>query len=142
MPPPAPTPLSANNTYFSSRHPRKLMTLRPNTWFAVETFVEFILVSYLIWALFYFIYLWICGAVWMVKGLKNMIGRRRGGTKWSEERRSENMKDKVPDTTGEQSGSAYNEMEERNVEDDLDKKSWRDAVTYGDDTGRERRMTV
>lgn len=73
MPPPLPIPVSATPAPFSAAHPIKLMTLRPNTWFALETFVEFIVVSYFVWALFYFLYLCVCGVVWIAKVIRDLI---------------------------------------------------------------------
>jgi hypothetical protein len=141
MPPPALTPLSAS-THFSLHSPIKLMTLRPNTWFALETLVEFVVVSYLIWALFYLIYLWVCGAVWTAKGLRDLVGRRKGGEKWRDERQLETTGRKVAGENEGQSGPAYKEKDKGTVEDASNEKSPIVIGTHEDDTRRGRRMTV
>ncbi|KAF2445689.1 hypothetical protein P171DRAFT_271157 [Karstenula rhodostoma CBS 690.94] len=141
MPPSAPTPISASSTHFSLHHPIKLMTLRPNAWLALETLIEFVVVSYLIWALFYLIYLWMCGAVWTVKGLRDLVGRRKGGNKWRGERRMEKTKDKVTGTNQEHSTPRFQEICVNGVKD-KDKKTSKDTGTHGDNTGRGRRKTL
>ena len=138
MPPAAPTALSTSSTHFSLHHPIKLMTLRPNTWFALETLIEFVVVSYLTWALFYLVYLWVCGALWMVKGLRYIFEGRRRGKKWWEERRLEKSKETAEDTNQRPATCADEEMDGKSVEGGLDKKRAKDT----DNTGRERSMTV
>ncbi|KAF1979457.1 hypothetical protein BU23DRAFT_97908 [Bimuria novae-zelandiae CBS 107.79] len=76
---PPSTPLSADPTHFSASHPLNLTTLRPNTWFAPETLIEFVVVSYLIWWLFYFLYLCVCAAVWIGKVVRDYVRRRKDG---------------------------------------------------------------
>lgn len=136
MPPSAPTPISASSTHFSLHHPVERRTLRPKTWLALETLIEFVVVSYLIWALFYLIYLWTCGAVWTAKRLRDLVGRRSGGKKWREERRAEKMKEEATEANEEHSALSFQEKNESRVHDDEENKPPKDTGTHGDNTGR------
>jgi hypothetical protein len=118
------------------------MTLRPNTWFALEMLIEFVVISYLIWALFCLIYLWVCGAVWTVKEFRDLVKRRKGGEKWRDGWRVEKMGEQVAEANEGQSGPAFREMGERTIEGEPNEKSPKAIGTHGDDTRRGRRMTV
>ncbi|KAK7184561.1 hypothetical protein DPSP01_009035 [Paraphaeosphaeria sporulosa] len=142
MPPPAPTPMSANTTHFSLHHPSKLVNLRPNTWLALETLIEFIVLSYLTWALFYLIYLWICGAVWSVKGLRELTGRRKRGKEGKEQRRIEEITEEVTETNEGHYAPTVQQTEDNGVEDNNIRETPNDAGTHEHTTGRRRRMTL
>ncbi len=69
--------------------------MQPSSWYALETFLEFVITGYCLWAAFYFIYITVCCAVWVVRKGKTMVpcGRAKRGMGWKkggegEERRS------------------------------------------------------
>jgi hypothetical protein len=72
MPPPHSTTHSPNH-YFDNAYPLKLTTLRPSTWYALESFLELLITAYCLWAAFYLVYISMCCAVWVAKGVRKWM---------------------------------------------------------------------
>lgn len=71
-----PPPLSHKRP-FDRSHPIKLTTWRPTTWLVLEDLIEFLIAFYFIWAAFYLIYMFVCGAVWLVRRSKDLMNPMR-----------------------------------------------------------------
>lgn len=142
MPPLAPTPISASNTRTSLRQAVKLTTLRTNTWLAIETLIEFVVVFYLIWTLFYLMYLCTCGAMWTVKKLRDFERGRKWVKVWTRDQRMQQTRKHTTAASERQPALVFQQLCKDSVEHGNAQETLKDTGTYGYETGRGRRMTL